>query len=527
MMNKSALSHVGTASVPLLLNESAYSFEVLTLIVSNASDDTTSVNVEVSRAGQSFALMKDFALPGRKSLSVFANKDFGIFLEPGDSLVVRSEASDRIHAICSYNAEDDGSVSFQGLQGVQGPQGLQGPQGIQGTQGTTGVQGPEIQGLQGPQGQQGIQGKGFNYLGYWSSDAIYVPNDIVFYQGSSYVCLQPNTNLQPPQDSSFWMLFSSQGMQGQVGPQGEGVQGVQGVSGSVGNYEAAVGDGVTSVYVGGAAPEPASSWKSKTISQVLDAILFPTLPPTISEGKSVSLSVSGVSGNVEIGQTVSRILTANFNRGRITNGDGTQGPDLVGPATQYGFSGTGISPTNQVGNTLSINVPVENGQNNWAVTVAYEAGTGPYYDNKFNPKDILDSQRVSGIASDSSSSPVITGIYPYFWGVSDTYLSASDIAEAVSQGQANKVVAPANGTITINFNTSSPKYLWFAHWSGYPTKTSWYVSDFNLGLIGGSENTFGDVVTQNFASPDTYWTGSFKIYRSNFPTDYSNVQIRS
>ena len=45
------------------------------------------------------------------------------------------------------------------------------------------------------------------------------------------------------------------------------------------------------------------------------------------------------------------VLTATFNRGKIENGDGSVGPDLVGPATNYKFEGTGItSPINQTNN---------------------------------------------------------------------------------------------------------------------------------------------------------------------------------
>lgn len=100
------------------------------------------------------------------------------------------------------------------------------------------------------------------------------------------------------------------------------------------------------------------------------------MQPSVGSGKSINLTVSGDSGTLEIGSAVARVLTATFGAGQILNGDGSSGPALVGPATSYSFTGTGISTTNQPGNTLSITSAVVNGVNNWAVTVSHNAGTG-------------------------------------------------------------------------------------------------------------------------------------------------------
>jgi uncharacterized ubiquitin-like protein YukD len=115
-------------------------------------------------------------------------------------------------------------------------------------------------------------------------------------------------------------------------------------------YNTTIGDAVTSIAVGGAPAQAASIWKGLTLVQALDTILFPTILASIQTAKSVALTVTGASGLQEIGQTISRTLTATFNRGLIQNGDNTTGPDLVGDATEYTFTGTGISSTAQASN---------------------------------------------------------------------------------------------------------------------------------------------------------------------------------
>ena len=200
-------------------------------------------------------------------------------------------------------------------------------------------------------------------------------------------------------------------------------------------YNTTIGDSVESVAVGGADPTPASEWKTKTIVQALDTILFPTILASISTLKAISLAVSGVNGIVEIGTTVARTLTATFNDGQIENGDGTTGPDLVGAATQYTFTGTGISSTPQVGNTLAISNTVVSGSNNWAVTVNHDAGTGAYYDNKGVSGVNLDEFRVAGSITDTTSSPTITGRYQQFFGISNT--APANSAEVRSLSNSN------------------------------------------------------------------------------------------
>jgi len=217
--------------------------------------------------------------------------------------------------------------------------------------------------------------------------------------------------------------------------------------GSLGTiYNTLIADGVNSVAVGGATVQPASSWRSKTLVQVLDTILFPTILASITTVKSASLAVSGTSGTVEIGTSVSRTLTATFVQGTITNGDGTVNANpLVGAASNYAFSGTGISLTNQAGNTLAITVAVISGTNNWAVTVTHAIGTGAYFDNKGVAGTNLDASRVAGTIVVSSSTPTVTGRYRQFFGPTTTTPTTS--AEVRAFG--------SNFTDTNSFNSGT------------------------------------------------------------------------
>ena len=287
-------------------------------------------------------------------------------------------------------------------------------------------------------------------------------------------------------------------------------------------YNTTIGDSVQSIAVGGAPAQPASTWKTLTLIQALDTILFPTILATIQTNKSVTLTISGASGTLEIGQTISRTLTASFNRGLIRNGDNSTGPALVGDATQYTFTGTGISSTAQAGNTLAVSNTIVSGSNNWAVTVNHDAGTGDYFDNKGNIGTNLDGSRVSGTSTDSASSPSVTGVYPWFYLKSASPISSSDMASAIAAGTATKVVASSTGTLAVPYNVNA-QYLAVAYPSSSTTKTKYYVTALDNGDI---TVVFNAVATESVNSPDAYWSGvNYKVHTSKSALTNSNATI--
>jgi len=189
-------------------------------------------------------------------------------------------------------------------------------------------------------------------------------------------------------------------------------------------YNSTIADGVQSVTTGGAPPAAASVWKDKSIVEVLDTILFPTKLASISTPASAALTNSNTANKIEVGTLVTNNLTASLIRGQIENGDGTTGPELVGPATNYKFEGPGISsPINQTTNSLTVNTDIISGNNTWKVTITHSEGTGTYIDNKNNQGTNLDEQRSAG--NKEGYTATVTGAYKQFYGPSASLITSS------------------------------------------------------------------------------------------------------
>ena len=286
------------------------------------------------------------------------------------------------------------------------------------------------------------------------------------------------------------------------------------------SYNTAIADTVVSVPVGGAPAAAASTWKSKNLVQVLDDILFPTILASVGSAKSLDLAVSGTSGTLEIGTSVSRILTATFARGTILNGNGsTNSNPLVGAATGYTFTGTGISSTAQAGNTLSFTTPVVSGSNNWAVTATHAVGTGTYQDNKGVAGTNLDASRAAGSLTDSTSSPAITGVHPYYYLKSASPITAASMAAAIGNGTATKVIASSTGTLSIPYAPTA-EYFAVAYPSTSTTKTRYFVTALDNGAI---TVVFSPVATQTVTT--TLWTQDYRIHVTTAALTNSNSTI--
>lgn len=289
-------------------------------------------------------------------------------------------------------------------------------------------------------------------------------------------------------------------------------------------YNSSIADGVVSVSVGGAPAAPASAWKSKSLVQVLDDILFPTILASVGSAKSITLAVSGVSGVLEIGSSIARTLTATFTRGTILDGNGsTNANPLVGDATGYTFTGTGISSTTQPGNTLAFTTAVVSGSNNWAVTAAHAAGSGTYSDNKGVSGTNLAASRAAGTATDSTSAPTITGVHPFYHFRSSSPISAAAMVAAIENGTATKVIADSTGTLTIPYAPSA-QYLAVAYPSTSTTKTRYFVTALDNGAI---TVVFQPVTTLSVTT--ALWTQSYKIHTSSgaLTNSSANIELRN
>jgi len=110
-----------------------------------------------------------------------------------------------------------GATGTQGVQGEPGPQGVQGEPGPQGVQGEPGPQGEQgLQGIQGPiglTGATGTPGTSFTWRGEYATTTAYVTNDVVQYNGTSYICISDTTGNAPP-NASYWELMAAKGTDG-------------------------------------------------------------------------------------------------------------------------------------------------------------------------------------------------------------------------------------------------------------------------------------------------------------------------
>lgn len=118
----------------------------------------------------------------------------------------------------------------QGPQGAQGPQGPQGPQGAQGPQGVSGT--------------NGTNGVSFTYRNLYDSSITYFKNDVVSFNGSSYICLNNCLNVNPDSSTYYWYYLAVKGDKGDKGDTGNtGSTGATGAKGDKGDKGDSGSDG--------------------------------------------------------------------------------------------------------------------------------------------------------------------------------------------------------------------------------------------------------------------------------------------
>ena len=282
----------------------------------------------------------------------------------------------------------------------------------------------------------------------------------------------------------------------------------------------------------------------KTFVQLFDDLLFPTVLPTYTI-PTIALNGLPSSQTLEVGS--SKAIAVNgygvkndagdFTSLRIRTGTTTPNVDVVvdnspTPSNvtdipdQFGYTNpnnpnSGFTST-QLAYTLIVPPPLA-GQT--SSSTKYDAeGDCNAGQAKLDNKGVTDT-RTAGTNENTpqaartnlnASDRTITGIYPYFWGVSSTQPTVSSIVNEIQNGTANKVLSSAAGSFTITFNASS-EFLWFAHFAEYNDKTTWYVDGNNNGTIG--TQLFDNLQVSSVDSPETYWTNiNFDIYISYYAT---------
>ena len=98
-----------------------------------------------------------------------------------------------------------------------------------------------IEGIRGADGDM-------TWAGEWSSSTNYVANQVVYYEGSAYVCIQGNSNLRPDLNTTQWTLMVQKGDTGATGA--TGAAGATGAKGDKGDKGDDGSDAVVSGFTG-------------------------------------------------------------------------------------------------------------------------------------------------------------------------------------------------------------------------------------------------------------------------------------
>lgn len=294
-----------------------------------------------------------------------------------------------------------------------------------------------------------------------------------------------------------------------------------------------------------------------TLVRIFDNILFPVAYPTYTV-PSISIKVSGnADGTFEVGtsKSVSYYAEAtkndagNFTSLRIRRNGGdvlTDNSPTTATTTnlpaQFGFADPNNPNYKFTSGTFSesftIAAPTGTSTRStryYDVEGDYNAGL-PKYDNKGNLDTRVAEVRQTDAPQDGdtnfdSSNETFYGVYPYWYGTATTQPTIVTIQDAISGGTANKPLVPTDNqdnTLTITFGADGA-FLWFAHYTEYDEKKSYYVSEFNKGNFSESD-LFNTFVEGNITSPDGLWSDvPYKIYIGNYQTtttSFGSMQLQ-
>lgn len=285
-----------------------------------------------------------------------------------------------------------------------------------------------------------------------------------------------------------------------------------------------------------------------TFSRLFDDLLFPTTFPTYT---IPTITIGGVNNTTsEVGSTISPTITVNAVKNDagvytllriLRNGISISGgtptaswssavPNQFGLTNpnnpNSGFTITSYSenytiPSPSVGTTSSATIYKSDG--NYNIGLAKPTNKNVIDTRTFAVRSTSAPQSASN--NFESTSYTYTGIYPYFYGTSASLPTAQLISSLISGGTTTKVLSDASGTLSIPYNNSGT-FIWVAYFSGYTTKTKWYVSALDNGNIDGSFIT--TAVNQNVKSPNLFWDGiNYKLHWSTNATTQSTLEYRN
>ena len=267
-------------------------------------------------------------------------------------------------------------------------------------------------------------------------------------------------------DTGATGVTGATGSTGATGPAGDtGATGATGASGEASPYS-----NVTPVPVTIGGIEAGTTFVEQTMSDMWDALLYPTLYPTLTAPSSTFTLTE--SGYHETGEVVSTLhFSAAFNRGTITPAYGTSGYRSGLPNT-YKYTGTGLS--NETSTSLTDTQTVSSytvltGAQSWTGAVAFSIGE--------QPKNSAGGNYSTPLAAGDTATitRTITGVYPWYAtsvaiatltkqtlaSMSSSYVQVTMIAE--SGGNKQKAAFPDEWSAITGvqfYNTVSSAWEW-------------------------------------------------------------------
>jgi len=288
---------------------------------------------------------------------------------------------------------------------------------------------------------EGIRGADgdMSWTGAWSSATSYVANQVVYYDGSAYICIQGNSDLRPDTNTSQWTLVVSKGDAGVTGT--TGTTGTQGATGSTGATGArgTKGDTGTTGSQGPTGAAGATGDQGLAASITIDSTI------TGNAGTSAAVAQTGTSNQTNLQFTIPR-----GNQG--TDGAaGTAGTMQVGTVST-GAAGTNASVSNSGNSTASVlNFGIPRGERGADGDLEWKGGWNSAYSYQENEAVYYNGSSYIALSANSNVTPTDTtkwSILAQAGAAGGTVGSMSDTTIAAS---------PTDGSL-LQYNTSTSKW---------------------------------------------------------------------